>query len=74
MKKENTKIVYKNGSLSFTLFIVFLILKLTNTINWSWWIVTLPLWIGFVIVLGIIFVALIFYLFMVILGRIFKWN
>ena len=34
------------------LFIVFLILKLTNTINWSWWWVTAPLWIplGFVII------------------------
>lgn len=27
------------------LFIVFLILKLTNVINWSWWWVTAPLWI-----------------------------
>jgi membrane protein YdbS with pleckstrin-like domain len=27
------------------LFIVFLILKLTNVIAWSWWWVTAPLWI-----------------------------
>ena len=27
------------------LFIVFLILKLTNHINWSWWWITAPLWI-----------------------------
>ena len=27
------------------LFIVFLILKLTKTIDWSWWWVTAPLWI-----------------------------
>lgn len=26
------------------LFIVFLILKLTNVIDWSWWWVTAPLW------------------------------
>ena len=26
------------------LFIVFLILKLTNIIDWSWWWVTAPLW------------------------------
>ena len=33
------------GSSGFTLlFIVFLVLKLTDTINWSWWWVTLPLW------------------------------
>ena len=39
------------------LFIVFLILKLTGNINWSWWWVTSPLWIPItlgVIVLGII--------------------
>lgn len=26
------------------LFIVFLVLKLTHVINWSWWWVTAPLW------------------------------
>lgn len=26
-------------------FIVFLVLKLTGLINWSWWWVTAPLWI-----------------------------
>ena len=28
-------------------FIVFLILKLCNVIDWSWWWVTSPLWISF---------------------------
>lgn len=28
----------------FTLFIVFLIGKLWGAIDWSWWVVTLPLW------------------------------
>jgi hypothetical protein len=32
------------GSVAGTLFIVFLILKLTHTITWSWWWVTAPLW------------------------------
>ena len=32
-------------SLGTVLFIVFLILKLTETITWSWWWVTAPLWI-----------------------------
>lgn len=31
------------------LFIVFLILKLTGNIDWSWWWVTAPLWIGFAV-------------------------
>ena len=41
----------KSNGMSFTtiLFLVFLVLKLTNTIDWSWWWVTSPLWIGVVI-------------------------
>ena len=41
----------KSNGISFTtiLFLVFLVLKLTNTIDWSWWWVTSPLWIGVVI-------------------------
>ena len=33
------------GSLGFILFLVFMILKLTGVIDWSWFYVTLPLWI-----------------------------
>ena len=33
------------------LFLVFLVLKLTKVIAWSWWWVTAPLWLGFAIVL-----------------------
>lgn len=32
-------------SMPFIVFLVFLILKLTNLIGWSWWWVTSPLWI-----------------------------
>lgn len=32
-------------SLGFILFIVFMILKLVGVIDWSWFYVTLPLWI-----------------------------
>lgn len=32
------------------LFIVFLILRLCNVIAWSWWWVTSPLWISFVLI------------------------
>lgn len=38
--------------LDIILFLVFLILKLTGNIDWSWWWVTSPLWIPFAIVLG----------------------
>lgn len=40
------------------LFIVFLVLKLTNYIDWSWVWVTAPLWAGFAI--SMIWVAVIF--------------
>lgn len=37
---------FKNASLPFTvMFIVLLALKLTGIIDWSWWIITAPIWI-----------------------------
>ena len=39
-------------STSMILFIVFLVLKLTNVIDWSWWWVTAPLWISLAIFLA----------------------
>jgi hypothetical protein len=35
------------------LFLIFMVLKLTNYIDWSWWWVTAPLWIP-IIILGVI--------------------
>ena len=40
-----------------TFFIVFLVLKLTGLIAWSWWWVFSPLWIPLFIVLIIVFLA-----------------
>ena len=42
------------------LFLIFLVLKLTDTIDWSWWWVTSPLWIP--VVLSFIFLIIIFFL------------
>ena len=41
------------------LFIVFLILKLCNVINWSWWWVTAPLWIPAALGIFVLVIALI---------------
>lgn len=50
-----------NGISGLTLLgIAFIILKLTNIIDWSWWWVTLPLWGGIVLIL---FIALMIYIF-----------
>lgn len=44
-------------NLSWLLFIVFMVLKLTKLIDWSWWWVSSPLWLPFVVglVLAILF-------------------
>ena len=39
------------------LFLVFLVLKLLNitvVATWSWWLVTMPLWLGTAVILGIV--------------------
>jgi hypothetical protein len=44
-----------NGiGLGMILFLIFMTLKLTGNIAWSWWWVTSPLWIPAVFVLGMI--------------------
>lgn len=45
-----------SGGIGFAglLFIVFLVLKLTNVIDWSWWWVTAPLWAGLALVLVVL--------------------
>ena len=49
----------KSGlSLTGVLFIVFLVLKLTGLINWSWWWITSPLWLPLSIAFGIILILL----------------
>jgi hypothetical protein len=47
-------------SLSSLIFLVFLVLKLCNVIDWSWWWVTAPLWIPFAFVIAIFVVVVLF--------------
>ena len=55
----------KNASsgigISGVLFIVFLVLKLTETIDWSWWWVLAPIWIPLTIAICIILFLLILF-------------
>lgn len=39
--------VQTSGILLPGMFLIFLYLKLTEVIDWSWWLVTAPLWGGF---------------------------
>jgi hypothetical protein len=55
MSESNTSVGF---SFEFVLFVVFLVLKLTGTIDWSWWWVTAPLWGGCILLLIIIGVLL----------------
>ena len=52
---ESTKI---SSGIGFTglLTVLFIGLKLTNVINWSWWWVLSPLWIDFALIIVIIIV------------------
>lgn len=45
----------ENNGLGFgtVLFLIFLTLKLTNSITWSWWWVTSPIWIPVALVMVI---------------------
>ena len=46
-------------SITTILFVVFLVLKLTGVISWSWWWVTAPLWIPICLGLTIIIILII---------------
>lgn len=42
----------------FTLGIVFVVLKLCEVVDWSWWLVTAPFWLGWALLLvcmGVVF-------------------
>lgn len=54
--------------ISYWLFIILLVLKITNTIDWSWWIITLPIWLHF----GLIAIGLIIFILFGTLYHIFK--
>lgn len=54
----DNKVVYKGGlSICDLLLVVFITLKLTHTIDWSWWWVFAPLWIPLAIV-AVLFIIL----------------
>ncbi len=50
---------YKYSGITFLqlLGVVFITLKLCGVIDWSWWLVTLPLWIGIAVLLAVLAVV-----------------
>lgn len=56
---RDKKIVVKSGTSSTTLLgIIFIVLKVTNTVNWSWFWVLSPFWIPLALVVVILAFAL----------------
>ena len=72
MTNEKTKVVYRGMPFTTILFVVFLVLKLTKTIDWSWWWVTSPLWLSAAIAIGILAFAFLIGIIATIIGAIFK--
>lgn len=60
---KTTKVIYNGIGLPGLLATIFIVLKLTNVITWSWWWVLCPLWIPFAIYMAIIFIVIIFIMF-----------
>lgn len=56
MESDKDTNITTNGGIGFlgALTILFIALKLTYVINWSWWWVLSPIWIPIAVVLGII--------------------
>ena len=58
-----------NSGILTILFVVFLVLKLTGNIDWSWWWVTSPLWLPIAILFTVVFVLLAMGIIMLYMGR-----
>ena len=58
-----SNVEYKGGGTSILglLGVVFVALKLTGFIGWSWWYVTLPFWGGAAVLLAVGVIALVFW-------------
>ena len=48
------QVIYKGPGILGLLGVAFVVLKLVGVINWSWWLVLIPLWIEIILVVGII--------------------
>lgn len=63
MADKNKNVEVRTGGISFLgmLTILFIALKLTGHINWSWWLVTLPLWAVPGLIVGVLLLAMVFW-------------
>ena len=59
MKKQETKVSGTGTSIVGLIGVAFIVLKLCHVINWSWWLVTIPLWGGLALVVAILIIVVI---------------
>jgi hypothetical protein len=56
--KANNQVVVRGGvGLSELLGVAFIVLKLMGVINWSWWLVTIPLWGPIALIIAVVIVT-----------------
>lgn len=65
---ESKSVTVNLGGFSTLLTILFIALKLTNYIDWSWWWVLAPMWISAALGISILFVFAIFTCVILMLG------
>ncbi len=58
-KSKNTIVIGPSIGFSSILFFIFLILKLCNVIDWSWWFVTAPLWLPLALGISVLLLIMI---------------
>lgn len=76
VQKTTNKVGIIENAALWILFFILLVLKLnpggnftTDVVNWSWWIIFLPLWIGPAIALAVFLVVFISIIFLGIAGK-----
>jgi len=62
MAKEKVIRVKTGIGLGTILFLIFMVLKLTGNIDWSWWWITAPIWLPIGIIIIVLLVMLIGFL------------
>jgi len=62
VKLVNMKKIERGLGLPSILFLIFLTLKLTDNIDWSWWWVTSPFWIPAGILFGVFLISFLIFL------------
>lgn len=62
MEDNKQSIVVNAASGNSIIFAIFFLAKVTGYIDWSWWLVTAPLWAPWVIIFGIFFIWLVIYI------------